>query len=145
MDMHVSYRTSGSFGHFLSVARCWFGSSHVLDEAERSLHDALCVLVATVEDSRVIWGGGWPEFLMARRVEELGRRTPGKKSLAIDAFAAALRAIPTTIADNAGLDSADLVSQLRAAHSEDGSRSGIDVISGEVQHVNIRSPQRPFL
>jgi T-complex protein 1 subunit beta len=135
MDMHVSYRTSGSFGHFLSVARCWFGSSHVLDEAERSLHDALCVLVATVEDSRVIWGGGWPEFLMARRVEELGRRTPGKKSLAIDAFAAALRAIPTTIADNAGLDSADLVSQLRAAHSEDGSRSGIDVISGEVQHV----------
>ncbi|XP_024377703.1 T-complex protein 1 subunit beta [Physcomitrium patens] len=107
-------------------------SSHVLDEAERSLHDALCVLVQTVQDSRVIWGGGWPEFLMARRVEELARKTPGKKSLAIDAFATALRAIPTTIADNAGLDSADLVSQLRAAHSEDGCRSGIDVISGEV-------------
>lgn len=107
-------------------------SSHVLDEAERSLHDALCVLVQTVRDSRVIWGGGWPEILMSRRVEELARKTPGKKSLAIDAFAAALRQIPVTIADNAGLDSADLVSQLRAAHSEDGSRAGIDVITGEV-------------
>ncbi|XP_024374845.1 T-complex protein 1 subunit beta isoform X2 [Physcomitrium patens] len=107
-------------------------SSHVLDEAERSLHDALCVLVQTVQDSRVIWGGGWPEFLMSRRVEELGRKTPGKKSLAIDAFATALRAIPTIIADNAGLDSADLVSQLRAAHSADGCRSGIDIISGKV-------------
>ena len=69
---------------------------------------------------------------MSRRVEELARKTPGKKSLAIDAFAAALRQIPVTIADNAGLDSADLVSQLRAAHSEDGSRAGIDVITGEV-------------
>lgn len=103
-----------------------------MDEAERSLHDALCVLVQTVRDSRVIWGGGWPEILMSRRVEELARKTPGKKSLAIDAFAAALRQIPVTIADNAGLDSADLVSQLRAAHSEDGSRAGIDVITGEV-------------
>lgn len=110
----------------------FYASTHVLDEAERSLHDALCVLVQTVQDSRVIWGGGWPEFLMARRVEELGRKTAGKKSLAIDAFATALRAIPTTIADNAGLDSAELVSELRAAHSEDGCRSGIDVISGEV-------------
>lgn len=82
----------------------WFGSSHVLDEAERSLHDALCVLVQTVQDSRVIWGGGWPEILMAKHVDELAQRTPGKKSIAIEAFAVALRAIPTTIADNAGLN-----------------------------------------
>ena len=80
------------------------------------------MLVQTVQDSRVILGGGWPEMLMENQFDELARRTPrrtpGKKSLAIDAFAHALRAIPTIIADNAGLDSADLVAQLRADHQE---------------------------
>eukprot|EP00246_Nothoceros_aenigmaticus_P017770 TRINITY_DN8909_c0_g1_i1.p1 TRINITY_DN8909_c0_g1~~TRINITY_DN8909_c0_g1_i1.p1 ORF type:complete len:530 (-),score=140.30 TRINITY_DN8909_c0_g1_i1:172-1761(-) len=107
-------------------------SSHVLDEAERSLHDALCVLSQTVLDSRVVWGGGWPEILMAKHVDDLARKTPGKKSIAIEHFGMALRAIPTTIADNAGLDSADLVSKLRAAHATDGTNAGIDVITGEV-------------
>eukprot|EP00245_Coleochaete_scutata_P007577 TRINITY_DN23037_c0_g1_i1.p1 TRINITY_DN23037_c0_g1~~TRINITY_DN23037_c0_g1_i1.p1 ORF type:complete len:572 (-),score=128.89 TRINITY_DN23037_c0_g1_i1:628-2217(-) len=107
-------------------------SHHVLDEAERSLHDALCVLSQTVLDSRVVYGGGWPEVMMARHIEELARKTPGKKSLAIEAFASALRVIPTTIADNAGLDSADLVSQMRAAHFNEDSTAGIDVITGGV-------------
>lgn len=107
-------------------------SSHVLDEAERSLHDALCVLSQAVTDARVVWGGGWPEAMMARHVDELAGRTPGKKALAIEAFAAALRAIPATIADNAGLDSAELVSRLRAAHADDSSTAGIDVITGMV-------------
>ncbi|CAI5500666.1 unnamed protein product [Closterium sp. Naga37s-1] len=106
-------------------------SSHVLDEAERSLHDALCVLTATVADSRVVWGGGWPEVMMATRVDVLARRTPGKRALAVEAFASALRAIPTIIADNAGLDSAELVAQLRAAHAEENSHAGIDVITGQ--------------
>eukprot|EP00475_Leptophrys_vorax_P040567 TRINITY_DN7544_c0_g3_i2.p1 TRINITY_DN7544_c0_g3~~TRINITY_DN7544_c0_g3_i2.p1 ORF type:complete len:362 (+),score=39.83 TRINITY_DN7544_c0_g3_i2:29-1087(+) len=106
-------------------------SSHVLDEAERSLHDALCVLSQTVTDRRVVWGGGWPEVMMATKVDDLARRTPGKKALAIESFANALRAIPTTIADNAGLDSAELVAQLRAAHTVENSRAGIDIITGQ--------------
>ncbi|KAK4283324.1 hypothetical protein QN277_000285 [Acacia crassicarpa] len=72
-------------------------SHHVLDEAERSLHDALRVLSQTVNDSRVLLGGGWPEMVMAKEVDELARRTPGKKSLAIEAFSRALLAIPTII------------------------------------------------
>ena len=100
-------------------------SFHVLDEAERSLCDALSVLVQTVQDSRVILGGGWPEMLMEKQVDELARRTLGKKSLAIDSFAHALRAIPTIIANNAGLDSVDLVAQLHADHQEnDNSYTG---------------------
>ncbi|EIE18505.1 T-complex protein 1 beta subunit [Coccomyxa subellipsoidea C-169] len=96
-------------------------STHVLDEAERSLHDALCVLSQTVQDSRV----------MARAVGEGAARTPGKRSLAMEAFCTALRAIPTTICDNAGLDSADLISQLRASHAHDAaSRQGVDVLTG---------------
>lgn len=57
----------------------------MLDEAERSLHDALCVLSQTVNDSRVLLGGGWPEMVMAKAVDDLARKTSGKKSHAIDA------------------------------------------------------------
>lgn len=111
----------------------------MLDEAERSLHDALCVLSQTVNDSRVLYGGGWPEMVMTREVDELARRTPGKKSHAIEAFSRALQIIPTTIADNAGLDSAELISRLRAEHHNAASAAGIDVLSGTV----ILSPLRP--
>ncbi|PHU15849.1 T-complex protein 1 subunit beta [Capsicum chinense] len=107
-------------------------SLHVLDEAERSLHDALCVLSQTVNDSRVLLGGGWPEMVMAKAVDELAKKTPGKRSHAIEAFSRALFAIPTIIADNAGLDGAELVAQLRAEHHKDESNAGIDVITGKV-------------
>eukprot|EP01024_Parvocaulis_polyphysoides_P030573 TRINITY_DN27838_c0_g1_i1.p1 TRINITY_DN27838_c0_g1~~TRINITY_DN27838_c0_g1_i1.p1 ORF type:complete len:555 (-),score=98.80 TRINITY_DN27838_c0_g1_i1:594-2117(-) len=107
-------------------------STHILDEAERSLHDALCVLSQTVGDKRVLYGGGWPEMLMARRVDELANRTPGKRSLAMQSFAKALRQIPAIIADNAGMDSAEVVSHLRAAHAEDGSKMGVDVLGGDI-------------
>ncbi|KAG2436977.1 hypothetical protein HYH02_011409 [Chlamydomonas schloesseri] len=107
-------------------------SSHILEEAERSLHDALCVLKETVADARVVYGGGWPEIRMAKAVEELASRTPGKKALAMEAFARALRALPATICDNAGLDSAEIVANLKAAHGADSSsRMGVDVVRGE--------------
>lgn len=112
----------------------------MLDEAERSLHDALCVLSQTVVDSRVLLGGGWPEMVMAKEVDELARRTPGKKAHAIEAFSKALQAIPTTIADNAGLDSAELISQLRAEHQKDGCTAGIDVLTGAVSFLLLYIP-----
>jgi len=111
-----------------------FFSPHVLDEAERSLHDVLCVLSQTVNDSRVLLGGGWPEMVMAKAVDELAKKTPGKRSHAIEAFPRALLAIPTTIADNTGLDSAELIAQLRAEHHKDESNAGIDVITGSVSN-----------
>lgn len=94
------------------------------------------MLSQTVNDSRVLLGGGWPEMVMAKEIDELARRTPGKKSLAIEAFSRALLAIPTTIADNAGLDSAELISQLRAEHHKEECNAGIDVISGSVSIKN---------
>ena len=125
--------------HFSGVAKgeaCTIvlrgASTHVLDEAERSLHDALCVLVSAVKDSRVVLGGGWPEMQMARVIEDQAAKTPGKKSLAMMAFARALRQIPAIISDNAGLDSADIVAALRAAHTSDGCRMGVDVVRGEI-------------
>mmetsp|Transcript_31888 Transcript_31888/g.44205 ORF Transcript_31888/g.44205 Transcript_31888/m.44205 type:complete len:529 (+) Transcript_31888:119-1705(+) len=119
-------------------------SSHLLDEAERSLHDALCVLQQTVQDSRVIPGGGCPEMIMAKAVDELAQRTPGKRSLAMESFSKALRSIPAIISDNAGLDSAELVSQLRACHAVPGSRMGIDVLRGAVGDMEECGIQESF-
>ena len=108
-------------------------SSHLLDEAERSLHDALCVLSAVVKEPRVVYGGGWAETRMARAVDALAETTPGKRSLAVAAFARALRSLPLTICDNAGLDAAEVVANLKAAHAADpdGCRAGVDVLTGE--------------
>ena len=97
----------------------------ILDEADRSLHDALCVLSQTVKETRTVFGGGCSEMLMANAVTELAGKTPGKEAVAIEAFAKALRMLPTVIADNAGYDSAELVSQLRAAHTEGKSTYGL--------------------
>ena len=111
-------------------------SGHVLDEAERSLHDALCVLTTLVKDPRMVHGGGCAEMAMAVAVDELAARTPGKSALAVEAYARALRSLPATIADNAGLDSAELVSQLRAAHSKGQHRHGIDVFAARVGEMS---------
>lgn len=103
-------------------------SSHLLDEAERSLHDALCVLSETVKETRVICGGGCAEMLMATAIDAQASGVAGKEALAMEAFSRALRQLPTIIADNAGLDSSGLVSQLRAAHVQGDSTAGLDVV-----------------
>jgi len=108
-------------------------TKQLLDEAQRSLHDALSVLSQTVgTEHRTVLGAGCSEMLMSNAVDELAKRTPGKKSIAIEAFARALRRIPSIIADNAGLDSTDLVSQLRAQHASGKSNAGLDVIQGTI-------------
>jgi len=107
-------------------------SSHILDEAERSLHDALCVLSQTVNETRTVLGGGCSEMIMANAVDELVGQIAGKEALAVEAFARALRGIPTVLANNAGFDSSELVSQLRAAHRSGESKSGLDMDRGRV-------------
>jgi T-complex protein 1 subunit beta len=102
-------------------------TQQILDEADRSLHDALCVLIQTVKDPRVILGGGSAEMLMADAVTKVAAVTPGKESVAIEAFAKALRQLPTIIADNAGYDSVQLVSELRALHATGKHSYGLDM------------------
>jgi len=102
------------------------GATHqLLDEAERSLHDALCVLSQTIEEPRTVLGGGCSEMLMAKAVDEAAAATAGKKALAVEAFGRALRQIPTILSDNAGYDSSDLVAKLRAAHYEGKKTAGL--------------------
>lgn len=110
-------------------------TQQILDEAERSIHDALCVLTSTVREPRIVYGGGASEMLMANAVTKLAETTPGKESIAMEAFARALRKLPTIIADNAGYDSSELVAQLRAAHTKGEKTMGLNMNNGTVDDV----------
>ena len=79
---------------------------------------------------RVLCGGGCLEMLMATEIDKQVPKTAGKAALAMEAFSRALRQLPTIIADNAGLDSSELVTQLRAAHASGKKNSGLDVVNG---------------
>ncbi|XP_055389770.1 T-complex protein 1 subunit beta [Condylostylus longicornis] len=107
-------------------------TQQIIDEADRSLHDALCVLATTVEKTAAVYGGGCCETLMANAVLKKAAKTAGKESIAMEAFARALLQLPTAIADNAGYDSAQLVSELRAAHTQGKHSYGLDMINGKV-------------
>lgn len=110
-------------------------TQQIIDEAERSLHDALCVLAQTVKNTKTVFGGGCSEMLMANAVSQLAAKTPGKEAVAMESFAKSLRQLPTYIADNAGYDSAQLVSELRAAHSEGKSTYGLNMNEGKIDDM----------
>jgi len=107
-------------------------SMQILEEAERSLHDALCILTQTVKSKQTVLGGGCSEMVMSRAVDDLIKSTPGKESIAIEAFSKALRQIPIILADNGGYDSSDLVSRLRAAHYSGNTTAGLDMSNGTI-------------
>ena len=102
-------------------------SSHLLEEAERSLHDALAVLQQTLLHPERTLGGGCAEIIMAEAVDAIVPEIAGKKALAVAAYSSALRQLPIIIANNAGLDGVELVSQLRAAHHEGHKTAGLDM------------------
>jgi len=68
-------------------------TTQMVDEAERSLHDALSVLSQTVKETKIVLGGGCSEMLMANRVDDIAKKTEGKKALAVEGFARALRQV----------------------------------------------------
>jgi len=107
-------------------------TQQILDEAERSLHDALCVLTTHLKEAKSLFGGGSTEMLMAVAVQKAAASTAGKESVAMEAYARALMQLPTIMADNAGFDSVELVAQLRAAYVEGKNNLGINMETGQV-------------
>ncbi|ANZ74929.1 BA75_03198T0 [Komagataella pastoris] len=107
-------------------------TEQVLDEAERSLHDALSVLSQTTKETRTVLGGGCSEMIMSNAVDTQAQNQEGKKQLAVEAFARALRQLPTILADNAGFDSSELVARLRSAIYSGLTTSGLNLSNGTV-------------
>merc|ERR1711972_477714 len=119
-------------------------TQQILDEAERSLHDALCVLQQTVKETRTVYGGGCSEVLMAQAIHKEAEKIPGKEAIAMESFANALMQLPTIIADNAGYDSAELVQELRAAHAGGNHLAGLNMEDGCIDSMEERGVTESF-
>jgi T-complex protein 1 subunit alpha len=117
-------------------------NSFMLDEMERSIHDALCVVQRTLESDSVVPGGGCVETALSIYLENFATTLASREQLAVAEFAEALLVIPKTLAVNAAQDATDLVAKLRAHHhaaqtdpsKKDLARSGLDLISGKVRN-----------
>jgi len=111
------------------------GTERIVDEADRSLHDALCVIKDVVEDPKILAGGGAPEIEVSRKLRRHAETLTGRERLAVVAFAEAIEVIPVTLAENSGMDPIDALSELQAAHERGELWSGINGLAGEVSDM----------
>jgi len=111
------------------------GTERIVEEAERSIHDALCVARDVVQEPKIVAGGGAPELEVARAIREYAEGLPGKEQLAVQCYAEALEIVPTTLGENAGLDPIDILSELRARHEEGETWAGVGVHEGKVKDM----------
>lgn len=107
----------------------------VLDEADRSIHDALCVVRSLVKKRYLIAGGGAPEAEVALRLSEWSKTLTGVRSYCARAFAEALEIIPYTLAENAGLNPIRMVTELRNRHNNGDFAAGINVKRGAISNM----------
>jgi thermosome len=112
------------------------GTERLNAEAERSIHDALCVVRDLIEEPRIVAGGSAPELEMAKELKKYAETLPGREQLAVRIFAEALESITITLAENAGLDPIDILSELRSRHEKGETWAGIEVIEGKVQDMS---------
>jgi thermosome len=108
------------------------GTEHVVDEVERSLEDAVSVAAVTIEDGKIIYGGGAAATEIAFGLREFASTIGGREQIAIEAFADAVEVIPRTLAENAGLDPIDTLIELRKEHKKGGKTAGVDVFTGKI-------------
>jgi len=120
------------------------GTERIIDEAERSLHDALCVVKDIVEEPKILAGGGAPELEMSRALKNFAETLPGREQLAVMKYAEALEAVPITLTENAGLDPIDILTELRSKHEKKEKWAGIEVHSGKVQDMNAAGVFEPI-
>jgi len=120
------------------------GTERIVDEAERSLHDALSVTRDVVEEPKIVAGGGAPEIEVARRLRDYAEKLSGRERLAVSAFADALEVIPTTLAENAGMDPIDAISEMQSRHAKGETWVGLDALKGEVADMEKNDVYEPM-
>ena len=108
------------------------GSQRVVDEADRSIHDALMVVKDVIEKPLIVAGGGSPEAYLAGKIKQWADSFDGREQLAIKQYAESLESIPLTIAENAGMDPIDSLIALRAKQNSGEKTTGINAREGKI-------------
>jgi len=124
---------------------CRGSNKLVMDESERSVHDALCVLRSLVKKRFMIAGGGAPEIEMSVQLSKYAQSVTGVESYCILAFAEAMEIIPYTLAENAGLNPIAIVTELRNRHSQGEKTVGINVKKGMISDILKENVVQPLL
>jgi archaeal chaperonin len=121
------------------------GSQRVVDEAERSVHDAVMAVKDVIEYPYVLVGGGAPEALASLKLREWAATLSGRSQLAAEKFADGIETIPIVLAENAGMDPLDTQVQLRSKSTATAkARHGIDVVNGKVTDLATKDIYEPL-
>ena len=107
-------------------------TEHVTEEVKRAMEDAVGDIISALRDGKVVAGAGAPEIELARNLKKYAESLSGREQLAVLAFAEAMEVIPRTLAENAGLDPIDVITELKASHDQGKKWSGINVFTGKV-------------
>jgi thermosome len=109
------------------------GSDHVIDETERSIKDGMGDVASVLRDGMVVAGGGAIEIELSKRIKEFAQSLSGREQLAVEEFANSLESIPVTLAENAGLDPIDIITELKSAHDNGNKNFGLNLFKGKVE------------
>ncbi len=108
------------------------GTEHVVDEVKRAMEDAIGDVAASLKNGKIVGGAGAPEVELAKQLRKYAEGLSGREQLAVQAFANSVEIIPRTLAENAGIDPIDILTELKAAHDKGSKWAGIDVFKGKV-------------
>jgi len=111
------------------------GTDHVLDEIERALKDGLGDVICALKSGMVVPGGGAVEIELSKRLREFGQSLSGREQLAVDEFASALEFIPSTLAENAGIDPIDILTELKSRHDSGERSAGLNLFTNKIENV----------
>lgn len=111
------------------------GTEHVIDEIERAIKDGLGDVASSLKTGLVVPGGGAIEIELARRLRHFGQSLSGREQLAVEEFASALEFVPTTLAENAGMDPIDVLTELKAKHDAGDKHAGLNLFTNKIEDV----------
>ncbi len=121
------------------------GSEHVVDEAERAVHDALMSTATAIKDGKVVAGGGSIEVEIAMHLRDYAKSVGGREQLAVEAFAGTLEEIPRTLAETAGMNPLDTIVNLRSKHAAKGGKTiGVDVLKSKLSDMRAMNVVEPL-
>lgn len=111
------------------------GSEHVMDEIERAFKDGLGDVYVVIKDRKIVAGAGAIEMELSRKLKEFANTLSGREQLAVMEFANALEFIPSTLAENGGLDPIDVLTELKSKHDKGDKYAGINIFNNKVENV----------
>jgi len=108
-------------------------TDHSIEETKRAIEDAIGDVIAVVRDTKVVAGGGAVEIELSKRLMKYAKTLGGRERLAVEEYAKAIECIPITLAENAGLDPLDILTELRASHDVENTHYGINLFTGRIE------------